>query len=645
MSRNPLDLPLPLVVDNLLPLLSNRDLASLRSVSKQAKALVEDQVLWKRKVLSDFTFPSHATARVGGWYNLYTGLSNPQVYVWGQTNNGRLGIPKLDQPHSVRSDVDRVDQGIPYPIKLDTLTAEHAYDPVEPRDENEDPLGAVVEIIAGGWSFHARTSTGRVLYWGTMDGEFPYYGPSQSLRFPSRVVVKPRVLTGVSAIKSLSGGRCHATALTRDGRVLEWKAWGSVWEHQGLPQSITAPPRSETNTTRQQEPDVPSTNIKQLEAGWSFSAILTHTGQVWLWYSDWSALAFRDTYYRDHPEQAELHADPPGIEHQKCFPINIAPVQLPSVDAVQDQDGDTDRIVQIAAGEDFVIALTEAGTLHRMDLHLPQPTPEDMRALVGMVADADPRDHRNFLTRQTHASQLRFLRTRARWERLSSFERPQSLPSFDAAWVGQGWVVGKISHISAHFRSFVTFHTITSAEGGEDTQTLVLLGTATGSEPQLIPELQASGVIKVTMGDYHWGALTEKGEVLTWGQFAKGALGNWEVPWSGGREEIDEVRDVGAEGDEGERGWFSNVVALPQILRGGFQPRIGFAGRGGRAGRAAPSAAGARTQSMDKVDVPTPIKIVPRGGEGKGKPFAFDVAFAGWHSSALVMDVEAEEGG
>ncbi len=45
------------MVDNLLPLLDNRDLATLRRVSKHAKSLAEDEVLWKRKVLNDFTFP------------------------------------------------------------------------------------------------------------------------------------------------------------------------------------------------------------------------------------------------------------------------------------------------------------------------------------------------------------------------------------------------------------------------------------------------------------------------------------------------------------------------------------------------------------------------------------------------------------
>lgn len=36
--------------------------------------------------------------------------------------------------------------------------------------------------------------------------------------------------------------------------------------------------------------------------------------------------------------------------------------------------------------------------------------------------------------------------------------------------------------------------------------------------PQIIPELQDRGIIEVAMGDYHYLALTDKGELLTWGR-------------------------------------------------------------------------------------------------------------------------------
>ncbi len=44
-------------------------------------------------------------------------------------------------------------------------------------------------------------------------------------------------------------------------------------------------------------------------------------------------------------------------------------------------------------------------------------------------------------------------------------------------------------------------------------------------QPTIIPELQDRSVISVVLGDYHYGALTSDGKLLTWGTFSRGALG------------------------------------------------------------------------------------------------------------------------
>lgn len=655
MTRNPLDLPLPLVVDNLLPLLDNRDLASLRCVSKHAKSLVEDEVLWKRKVLTDFTFPPHASARMGGWFNLYTNLSNPSVYVWGQADNGRMGIDLQQLQGQVRKDVYRIG-GIPYPVRLDTIGAERTRNMHGGRlgsGGEEEKVGAVVEIVAGGWSFHARTSTGRVWGWGMMDGEIRA-GPHSPIRHPGKEVPIPQLMDALPPIQSLSGGRCHAVALTRDHRVLEWRAWGTVMEVQDLPESVTKPPPQSDLTS----------NITQLEAGWSFTAILTHTGEVWVWYSDWSADAFTRTYYRGNAHAARMMADPPGNEHLSIFPINVRPVQLPPFPASPQSDTqDTGaKIIQIAAGEDFLVALTESGTLHRIDLHLLGPTTAEDHLIVRRVLenrdDPDDRD-RGALIHQ--ALMTRFLSTRAAWEALPLFERPESLDGFDPAWLYAPGAdgksdVGRITHISAHFRRFVAFLPTLPPQSseGEGGDTLVLLGSPSSNQPEMIPELQARGVIKVTMGDYHYGALTEKGEVLTWGSFSRGALGNWTPPWQDGAATTNTPPyDPGnaVQEDEGEQGGWSNIIPLPRIfrspLRPAVQPRIGFAGRGGLrlGGRNAETIQGeGEGQSTANVSKPTQVSIRPRDKED-GTPFAFDLAFAGWHSSALVMQAPPSSGG
>jgi SCF-associated factor 1 len=49
--------------------------------------------------------------------------------------------------------------------------------------------------------------------------------------------------------------------------------------------------------------------------------------------------------------------------------------------------------------------------------------------------------------------------------------------------------------------------------------------TNSDSQPTIIPELQNRSVISVILGDYHYGALTSDGQLLTWGQYSSGALG------------------------------------------------------------------------------------------------------------------------
>lgn len=43
--------------------------------------------------------------------------------------------------------------------------------------------------------------------------------------------------------------------------------------------------------------------------------------------------------------------------------------------------------------------------------------------------------------------------------------------------------------------------------------------------PDFLPDLQNKGIIQVALGDYHYAALTNRGEMLTWGQGGNGQLG------------------------------------------------------------------------------------------------------------------------
>lgn len=643
-----LDLPMPLMLDHLLPLLSNQDLASLSLVSKDVRMMTADEMVWKRKTVADFKFPPHATARVGGWHNLYRGLSDPNVYIWGEIANGRLGMQFEELPLPIRRDVGSAG-GMPYPYRIPTTGG--GLTRSRPPTDGE-AYGSLVEIVAGGWSFHARTSTGKIWVWGTMNPE-TWRSIDGSHISPNDVILTPELLQPLPPIQSLASGRSHTVALTDSGEVLEWRTWGLVWNLDlGF------------NTS--------GISVKQLEAGWSFSAVLTtENAEVWIWYSDWTTDAWNHS--RNVDAQSQQQQDDPSLVQR----LHVSPCRLPII-PTKSSDAERREIVQVAAGEDFVVALTSDGELHRLDLHLPPASGQDwhfvhqlqqQRAHDQRNADTDAVDtaDEGFRAALHRLRMNHFLHHTAQWENLRSFSNPQSLPTFQQQWIPPRSTLAPISHISAHFKHFVAFMPISSALSDDrddqsarhtsDTSrhddTIVLLGSSISPEPVLVPEIQARGVIKVSMGDYHYGALTQQGELLTWGQFSKGALGNWPPPSSGGGNDRDPPP-----ANSNENGGWSNLIPLPRIFgRGPTAPRVGRPGAaavqmpalpGSRAARhragQPPEQPAVQPAARSKADVqhPTPISLTsnsshPDANRAETRLFAYDIAFAGWQSSALVM--------
>jgi len=121
--------------------------------------------------------------------------------------------------------------------------------------------------------------------------------------------------------------------------------------------------------------------------------------------------------------------------------------------------------------------------------------------------------------------------------------------------------------------------------------------------PIVIPELQNRSVISVVLGDYHFGALTSSGKLLTWGGYCKGALGL---------------------GDPGE---------LPVGSPGGFAEEE-------RRVRAQSLGHG----SPPNVAVPSEVRF-DHGLKAKGavERYCFAAAASGWHTGALVIDLAGDE--
>lgn len=125
--------------------------------------------------------------------------------------------------------------------------------------------------------------------------------------------------------------------------------------------------------------------------------------------------------------------------------------------------------------------------------------------------------------------------------------------------------------------------------------------TRPGSLPKIIPSLQNKSVISVVLGDYHFGALTSTGKLLTWGAYSNGALG------------------------------LGDPASLPLGTPGGFADVT----------RLARAREGIMRQSPPDVDEPTEVRFDHGLKESKDM-FCFTVAASGWHTGALVADMEVK---
>lgn len=124
------------------------------------------------------------------------------------------------------------------------------------------------------------------------------------------------------------------------------------------------------------------------------------------------------------------------------------------------------------------------------------------------------------------------------------------------------------------------------------------MDTTAESEPTILPALQHKSVISVVLGDYHNGALTANGKLLTWGNYSRGALGLGDPT----------TLDIGTPG--GFRAKEARQFALAH-------------GRG----------------TPPSVEVPTEVRF-DHGLKKRRERFCFAATAAGWHMGALVIDLE-----
>lgn len=119
------------------------------------------------------------------------------------------------------------------------------------------------------------------------------------------------------------------------------------------------------------------------------------------------------------------------------------------------------------------------------------------------------------------------------------------------------------------------------------------------TEPKIIPELQNKSIISVMIGDYHNAALTANGKLLTWGAYSNGALG------------LGDPLKL----EPGTPGGFADERSKTLALERG------------------------RSGDLPEVIIPTEVRF-DHNNKTPRDMFCFSATAAGWHTGALVIDLE-----
>ena len=431
------DLPVDIIVHDLLPCLDAQSLVALGSTSKAFHSLIlqsgtgTSEVLWRYRLSHDLNFPVSNTARSKGWLKLYQKATHPELYVWGCTQNGRSGIQ--NPPY----------RGLLQPTRLRL------------------PKGVkIVDIVAGGWSFHFLDATGKIWFQGQMSGdaawefEGPYTHSGRVQRTPRRLPVDL-----LAPVVALDCGRSHVLALDKNNQVYEFRSWGRIAQLRDA-QSRWG-------------------HVLSISCGWSFSALLTRRDK-------------RNTVFIHHaPSQNSIisAASSQGFGSEghevegTLFSLDVPSLQLPQLPEPYEKE----TITQIASGDEFLICLSDEARVFKIDVsalphpaHLPPPpTERDPNRVEGMDA------------RSRERLQLAFQSGERAWVYMPFFCDSDRIAGL------QGFQVkprARISHVSAHFEHFNVV-----SIGEEKEQQVVLMGrreTGPDDEPNVVPGLQGRGVIK-----------------------------------------------------------------------------------------------------------------------------------------------------
>lgn len=489
-------LPTELLLDEILPLLSIKDVAPLFRANRLLARLGQDELFWKRRLKDDFGFTNLSLGASYGYRFLYSRMYNPEIYVWGSSDHGRLGRPVSSTTSWRTAGATQL-----WPLKLSL------------------PTRSIVHLAAGGWSFTALDADGNMYVWGQLN--LGYANPESGFVCPNQQATRPLRLNLPSPIYSISCGRGFTTALDNEGRIWCFNSWGRPL--------IYTPPILNSGLLGHR--------VIQVESGWSFSSALTELGTVLVWRPEWINLDItvaraRSRFCRPYHLDARGGFEESGaIQCQVGEVVDLVPIVLPALPSLpnisENNDSSLTRLVKIAAGDQFIVGLTNHG--HVVKIDLPTVNLDRSFGQTTMSLKSDQWIYMPLFCEREKLQELSVLN--------------------ESLFLSPGF---KITEISAQYVNFAAYST--------GSNSIVLMGKSTFSsatKPQVMHTLLDEGLKSVVLGDYHFGALTEDGRLFTWGNADCTGLGYCTTS------DIEEPREVSFDygSTRPRRGFVSAVAA------------------------------------------------------------------------------------
>ncbi|KAF8949220.1 hypothetical protein BGZ52_006036, partial [Haplosporangium bisporale] len=517
-----------ILAGHIFAILDLSDLSRLARVCQYFYQLSQSNYLWQKKFFRDYPYrPGKLVKQSHGWKRIYQAMDRVEVYTWGSNGDCRLGYGR---------------------------TPKKFYESLPKRIRRLDGIG-IVQLAPTGWGCHAVDKQGNVWAWGRIM-------ESNGIRSDAM----PRMLKRPRNVVDLAAGRQVVLAKDHEGQVWQWCRENKPVEvcFAGLLTGLeSSPGLRNTEEDEEEELQEDEDPIDQISAGWDICAALTRSGRIFAWRPPESA---------DGRYQHRIH-----VEHW----VSLREQGGLGFEAVT---MDSDRFVKIAAGTDYVVAVTAMGKVYifrRLDsphYHEPEEpvrrhlgrqrytqvldphTPVD-RIVIETTVEGSPMQERvveirgqilghglylpifsEALARTVTKSydeneQLERIKRHHRQRNLSSFgdhtnyTTPEDTPMSD--FIDNKDINSNNNNtkplntsscpttISANFQDFALHH-----HSGK-----VLLGreNVQSRSCPVVMERLLSNACQVEFGDHHQGLLTEDGQLRTWGAFTDGALGHGDL--------------------------------------------------------------------------------------------------------------------